>query len=109
MEERRIIWDEAKNADNKEKHKISFETARYVFADPERLFRFDRSESNTSGEERWQSLGKAEGIVFVAYTEHETEGSEEICLISARLANKAERRSYNGYHRIDNKGWTKAD
>ena len=109
MEERRIVWDEAKNAENKLKHGISFETARYVFADPERLWRFDRSKSNTSGEERWQSIGTAKGIVFVVYTECETEGTNETRLITARLADKTERRSYNGYYRIDNKGWTKAD
>jgi len=107
MEDRRIVWDEAKNTENKRKHGISFETAQYVFADPERLWRFDRSEGNTSGEERWQSLGMAEGIVLVVYTERETEGINETRLITARLAYKAERRSYNGYYRIDNKGWTK--
>ena len=49
----------------------------------------------------------AEGILLVVYTEHETEGVEETRLITARLADKAERRSYNGFYRIDNKGWTK--
>ena len=107
MEERRIVWDEDKNADNKRKHGIGFETARFVFADSNRLERIDRSEGNISGEERWQSLGMAEGIVFVVYTERETEN--ETRLITARLAEKAERRSYNGYYRIDNKGWSKAD
>jgi len=53
MEERRIVWDEAKNVENRQKHKISFEVAQYVFTE------------------------------------------------------KHERRSYNGYYRIDNKGWTK--
>jgi hypothetical protein len=46
MEERRIGWDENKNVENKLKHKIGFETARYVFADPERLWRLDRSAGN---------------------------------------------------------------
>jgi uncharacterized DUF497 family protein len=64
MEERRIVWDENKNAENKLKHKIGFETARYVFANPERLWWLDQSEENTSGEERWQSLGMAEGVVL---------------------------------------------
>jgi uncharacterized DUF497 family protein len=44
MEERWVIWDEDKNAQNKLKHGIGFETARFVFADPERLWRLDRSE-----------------------------------------------------------------
>jgi uncharacterized DUF497 family protein len=109
MEERRIVWDENKNAENKLKHGISFETARYVFADLERLWRIDRSEGNVSGEERWQSLGMAGDVVFVVYTEREVEDVNETRLITARLANKAERRSYNGYYRIDNKGWTKAN
>ena len=109
MEERRIVWTAEKNADNKLKHGISFETAQYVFADPNRLERIDRSESNVSGEERWQTIGKAEGIVFVVYTEREVDGLEETRLITARLAHKAERRSYNEYYRIENKGWAKAD
>ena len=109
MEERRIVWDETKNADNKCKHGIGFETARFVFADPNRIWRFDRSEDNASGEDRWQTLGVAEGVTFVVYTECEVEGSNETRIITARLATKAERRSYNGYHRIDNQGWSEAD
>jgi uncharacterized DUF497 family protein len=109
MEERRIIWDETKNVENKQKHGIGFETARFVFADPERLWRLDRSEGNTSEEDRWQSLGITEGVVFVVYTEREAEGVNETRMITARLATKPERRSYNGYYRIDNKGWSKAD
>jgi len=105
----RIVWDEDKNAENKLKHGISFETAQYVFADPNRIERLDRSEGNISGEERWQSLGRAGGIVFAVYTEREIEGLNEKRLITARLATKAERRSYNEYYRIDNKGWSKAD
>jgi len=109
VEERRIVWDENKNADNKRKHGIGFETARFVFADPKRICRFDRSKDNESGEERWQTLGKAEGVTFVVYTEHEAEATNETRIITARLATKAERRSYNGYHRIDNKGWSETD
>ena len=109
MEDRRIVWEEDKNEDNKRKHGIGFETARFVFADPHRLWRFDRSESNTSGEDRWQTLGMAEGIVFVVYTERETEETNETRIITARLADKSERRSYNGYYRIDNRGWSEAD
>ncbi|MDR0290647.1 MAG: BrnT family toxin, partial [Treponema sp.] len=47
-----VEWDEAKNTLNKQEHKLSFEAAQYVFIDPERLERFDRSEGNASGEER---------------------------------------------------------
>ena len=109
MEERRIVWDPEKNAENKLKHGISFETAQYVFADPNCLERIDQSEGNTSGEQRWQPLGMAEGIVFVVHTERKIAGSDETRLITARLATRAERRCYNEYYRIDNKGWSKAD
>jgi uncharacterized DUF497 family protein len=107
MEERRIVWDEDKNAENKLKHKISFEVAQYVFTDPERIWRLDRSESNTSGENRWQTIGRVGKLFFVVYAEHEVEGINETRLITARAAEKPERRSYNGYYLIDGKGWSK--
>jgi len=107
MEECRIVWDEAKNAENKSKHKIGFEVAQYVFADPLRIWRLDRSEDNLSGETRWQTIGKVGKIFFVVYTEHEEGDSNTMRLITAREAEKHERRSYNGYYKIDGKGWTK--
>ena len=103
----KIIWDEAKNIENKQKHKIDFEVAQYVFSDPQRIWRLDRSENNTSGEERWQTIGKVGKIFFVVYTEQEEETEKITRILSARKAEKHERRSYNGYYTIDNKGWTK--
>jgi len=100
----RIEWDSEKARENILKHHVSFETAQYVFSDPERLERYDRSESNRSSEERWQTLGKVTDTLFVVYTETGTAKR----LITARLATKAERRSYNGYYNIDGKGWAKA-
>ena len=100
-----IEWDSEKARINIEKHGVSFETAQYVFADPERLWRLDQSENNTSGEDRWQTLGQVGEMLLVVYTEREKAKR----LIMARLATKAERRSYNGYYQIDGKGWTKAE
>jgi uncharacterized DUF497 family protein len=99
-----IEWDSEKARLNLEKHKVSFETAQYVFADPERLERLDQSEKNTFGEERLQTLGRVGKVLFVVYTER---GNNKH-IISARLAYKNDRRSYNGYYQIDGKGWTKA-
>jgi uncharacterized DUF497 family protein len=96
-----VEWDEEKNAINKTVHHIDFADARYIFSDPERLERPDRSKGNTSGEERLQTLGRVGKILFAAYTER----GENKRLISARLATKAERRSYNGYYHIDGSGW----
>ena len=39
MEELIVEWDEKKNAINKRIHRISFETAKLVFADPDRVER----------------------------------------------------------------------
>jgi uncharacterized DUF497 family protein len=98
-----IEWDEDKNEKNKSFHHTSFEVAQYVFADPKRIERRDESEGNNSGEERWQTIGKIGRLYFVVYTER----GEVKRLISARPAEPGERRSYNGYYTIDNKGWTK--
>jgi uncharacterized DUF497 family protein len=97
-----IDWDENKNAINKAKHSgLSFEIAQYVFTDPQRIERRDESEGNTSGEERRQTLGMVDKVLMVVYTEI----GETKKIISARLAGKAERRSYHGYYQIDGKGW----
>jgi uncharacterized protein len=101
-----VEWDDGKNEINKREHEgMSFELAQLVFADLNRLERLDRSESNTSGEERWQTLGMAGKVLFAVYTER----GEKKRIISARLANKAERRSYHGNYQIDGKGWSKAN
>jgi len=101
----RIEWDSEKARINFEKHKVSFETAQYVFSDPERLWRFDQSESNRALEDRWQTLGKVGKVLFVVYTER----GQKLHIISARLADKNDRRSYNGYYLIDGEGWSKAE
>ena len=99
-----IEWDEDKNEKNKREHEgLGFEDAQFVFADPERLERPDHSEGNTSGEDRIQTLGMVGKVLFVVYTER----GENIRIISARIAKKHERRSYNGYYQIDGMGWTK--
>jgi uncharacterized DUF497 family protein len=100
-----IEWDDDKNEINKLNHDgLGFEDAQYVFADPKRLERLDHSEKNTSSEERWQTLGMVGKVLFVVYTER----GENKRIISARVAEKHERRSYNGYYQIDGKGWAKA-
>ena len=75
-----------------------------MFGDPDRIERIDRSENNTSGETRWQTIGRVGDLLFVVYSE-DREGTR---IVTAREALKHERRSYNGYYQIDGKGWTKA-
>lgn len=81
-------WDEKKNAVNKEKHKISFETAAYVFDDPYHIEMFDFEHSED--EDRYIAIGKVGDVLFVVFTERK----DSIRLISARLATSAERGLY---------------
>jgi len=109
MKDRRIVFDPEKAANNVKKHHVGFETASLVFLDPLRLERLDDSASNESSEERWQILGRVGKLFFVVYAETTDEEGEVTRLISARIATKAEQRSYNGHDDDNSKGWTKAD
>ena len=98
MAETRFAWDEDKNLSNQRKHDgIGFELAVRVFLDPLRLTRRDRIEDH---EERWQTIGIVHGItlLIVAHTitEEDEDGqlSETIRIISARKADKSERKRY---------------
>ncbi|MDR0321612.1 MAG: BrnT family toxin [Treponema sp.] len=101
--EKTTVWDMAEHINTKQDVAGILEAAQYVFFYFVRLERFDRSEGNTSGEERMQTLGMVGKVLFVVYTER----GENKRIISARLADKSERRSYNGYYQIDGKGWAK--
>ena len=89
----RFLWDENKSRRNLAKHCVSFETAMLVFDDPYALSRFDRIKD---GEERWQTLGVAEGIavLLVAHVDFEEDGEAAIRIISARKATRHERKLY---------------
>jgi hypothetical protein len=87
-------WDEAKNRTNQKKHGVSFEAAVRVFHDPLLL---SRSDGIVDGEERWRTIGRADGTVLllVVHTwEEEKTGQEHIRLISARRATRQERELY---------------
>lgn len=86
-------WDHHKEIANQLKHKISFETAKLVFNDPNALSIQDRVENS---EYRWQTLGMVEGclIVLVAHTVTAMHKGEIIRIISARRANSKERKNY---------------
>lgn len=64
----KIEWDEKKNLLNQTKHGISFEEARHVFEDPNRITVKDSTHSIT--EDRLYCIGRIErGIVMVRYTQ----------------------------------------
>jgi uncharacterized DUF497 family protein len=85
-------WDKSKAISNYRKHGVRFEDATHVFDDPLASTEPDRSEH---GEYRWRTIGMADGsiLLIVAHTVR-YEGSEVIRIISARRANKEERRRY---------------
>ena len=90
----RFEWDPIKAESNRRKHRVSFETATRVFADPFAMARQDRNEN---GEHRWQTLGIVEGclLLLVAHTVRDDEdGTEIIRIISARRAKPKERKRY---------------
>lgn len=93
----KFAWDETKNSINRRKHQVSFETAQLVFDDPLQVSKQDRIED---GEQRWQTIGLVHGVVLllVAHTHTEADGEETIRIISARKADKAERRIYAEAH-----------
>lgn len=81
-------WDDEKNRINNLKHNVDFNDAAKVFADENRIEWFDALHSDE--EDRYITLGMVDNILHVVYTERD----EAIRLISARLANKYERRKY---------------
>lgn len=89
----RFEWDDRKNLANRRKHKVSFETATLVFEDPHAISVLERIEQ---GEERWQTVGRAGGVMvmFVAHTYRESDGEEAVRIISARKATPRERGKY---------------
>jgi len=87
-------WDPAKAKANEQKHGVSFDLARHAFDDPDALVNHDRIEG---GERRWQTLGMVQGVLLllVAHTvEFEGEEDEVIRIISARRADRKEKRRY---------------
>ena len=86
-------WDPEKAAANKLKHGVSFQSAIRTFHDPHCLLELER---HMEGEERWQTVGMADGqfLLMVVHTNYEFDDLEIVRIISARLATNPERRRY---------------
>jgi len=89
----RFEWDLVKAKTNLRKHGVSFETATLVFADPFALFDQDRIDA---GELRWIAIGSVDGlrVLVVAHVVRVQDGEEVIRIISARKADRKEKRRY---------------
>jgi len=85
----RFEWDEEKNAVNIHNHKIDFADVPPIFSRP-MLVELDEREDY--GEDRWIGIGILRSIVaVVVFTEPR---QDTIRIISARKANKHERKRY---------------
>ena len=64
-------WDSDKDAENQQKHGVSFNRAQYAFADPRRVIAKDVAHSQT--EERFYCFGEVDGgVLTVRFTYRES-------------------------------------
>jgi uncharacterized DUF497 family protein len=82
-------WDEKKDALNKRKHGVSFQSAKRVFFDPKRTEAFDKKHSLF--EERLVTVGFSDLILLTVVF---TERNHSVRIITARKANKKEEEKY---------------
>ena len=88
-------WDIRKARTNTEKHRVTFEDAATVFADPHALNAYDPDHSES--EDRWITLGTAHSgrLLVVCHTFTERPGgSAAVRIYSARPATSKEAQSY---------------
>jgi len=85
-------WDENKRLSNLIKHGIDFADATAVFSDERRISRVDQR--NDYGEIRIKTIGKMQEKLVAAVIH--TDRNNNLRLISARSANKTERKQYYG-------------
>ena len=90
-------WDTEKEEENFRLHGIHFETAERVFYDPLRMERHD--DDSSEEEDRWQTMGFFNNVLFVVYTER----GDVTRIISARPTEPFERRIY--YGNSETHGW----
>lgn len=83
-------WDEDKAAGNRRKHRVSFEEAASVFADPLAAIFEDEAHSEDEPREIIVGHSSANRLLLVSFTER----AGAVRIISARVATKRERRDY---------------
>ena len=92
MAELSVVWDPRKAGHNLEKHGISFEEAESVFYDEHALQLDDPDD--LSGEARFLMLGLSGALRVLAVCHCIRASGEEVRLISARKAIRAEQKQY---------------
>ena len=92
MPDLRIDWDDSKNTSNRRKHGVSFEEAQTVFYDDWAILIED--DDPDEPEERFLLLGMSSGLRTLVVCHCYREDDEIIRIISARRADRQERRDY---------------
>jgi len=92
-----FAWDTRKAIGNFEKHRVSFEEAATIFADPDALDWQDLAHSAQQVRYKRIGVSVAENFLLVVYTlRRSRNGQEAIRIISARPASRKERKAYTG-------------
>jgi uncharacterized DUF497 family protein len=86
----RFEWDPRKNASNRRKHGVSFEEAQTAFYDERALLIEDPDKS----EERFVLLGLSAALRVLLVCHCYRKADEVIRIISARKANREEKKEY---------------
>jgi len=92
MSDIQFKWDERKNQENQQKHKVSFEETQTVFYDENALRYFDPDHSDD--EDRFLMLGMSFALRVLVVCHCCRENESVIRIISARKANKQEQLDY---------------
>ena len=93
-------WDDEKAEINLRKHGVSFEDAAAVLADAEGdVYHLDLDDpAHADGEDRFVTYAAMPDdrsvVVIISWTDRSTEDEKVTRIISARIANKRERRFY---------------
>ena len=95
MDERIFVWDDEKQKINIKKHGITFEEAATVFDDANALVRDDPDHSQ---EERFVIVGFSESVRLLIVCHCYRSDDSVIRIISARKANRRERKEYGGHN-----------
>jgi len=94
MDHLNFEWDANKNASNIKKHSVSFDEAKTVFTDE--YARLISDPDHSEDEDRFILLGASIDSKLLVVCHCVREG-ESIRIISARKADKQERKVYEGY------------
>ena len=86
----RFEWDEAKNRENKRKHRVSFEEAETAFLDDWGVLVKDVEDE----EERFVLIGTSAAVRVLVVCHTYRARDQVVRLISARRATRTERRDY---------------